>query len=412
MNEPNGVDLWALSDLCTPWCMHVAATLRIADHLASGSGDIEELAGDAGAHADSLARLLRHLVAKGVFEEPEPGRFALNDAAQGLRDDHPSHVRFALDLDGFGNRMAYGWGSLLAAVRTGTPAYKEVFGLPFWEDLEAHPDIAASFDAMMGSAGHATPDPNVLIASDWESVRSVVDVGGGTGTLLAEILRARPGIRGTLVDLPRTVTRSAETFRAAGVEDRVTAIGQSFFEPLPAGADLYLLKSVLADWPDADATAILRRCAEAARPDGRVVILNGVSPDTEQGDSPALLMMVLVGGKERTLAEFREPGLRCRTEYQCRGTPAVGSFSGGVPPRLTFTREARATSKYPRPGVLLLQWDAGRSPAERMLWHEARQGTRRCGREGPKVTRGKGELSCTQGTASWLDGGGSSPPLS
>ena len=95
--------------------------------------------------------------------------------------------------------MASAWGSLLTAVRTGAPAYHEIFGLPFWEDLDAHPDIAASFDALMGPPGHGTPDPEVLITGGWESVLTVVDVGGGTGALLAEILRARPEIHGTLV---------------------------------------------------------------------------------------------------------------------------------------------------------------------------------------------------------------------
>jgi hypothetical protein len=137
-------------------------------------------------------------------------------------------------------------------------------------------------------------------------VRTVVDVGGGTGALLAAVLRARPGVRGTLVDLPATVARSGEVFRVAGVADRVTTVGQSFFDPLPAGADLYLLKSVLSDWPDREATAILARCAEAARPSGRVVLLNGVSSDEDGEPSPDLLMLVLVGGKTRSLAEFRE----------------------------------------------------------------------------------------------------------
>ena len=136
----------------------------------------------------------------------------------------------------------------------------------------------------------------------------MVDVGGGTGALLAAILRARPAVRGVLVDLPATVARSHAMFQAAGVGDRVTPVGQSFFDPLPAGAELYLLKSVLSDWPDAEAQAILRRCAEAARPTGRVVVLSGVSPEGTS-PSPALLMMVLVGGKDRSVAEFRAPAL-------------------------------------------------------------------------------------------------------
>src|SRR5262249_9205683 len=155
--------------------------------------------------------------------------FALNDTAHALMDDP---IRLALDLDGIGGRMAHAWGTLLSAVRTGRPAYHEVFGRGFWEDLDAHPEIAASFDALMGPAGHGMPDWQVLIdPADWDSVRTVVDVGGGTGTLLAAVLRARPDVRGTLVDLPRTVARSSEVFQAASVSDRVTALGQSFFDP-------------------------------------------------------------------------------------------------------------------------------------------------------------------------------------
>ncbi|HEY3082210.1 MAG TPA: methyltransferase [Chloroflexota bacterium] len=323
MPEREGVDLEALGDLSTPWCLRVVATLRIADRMAAGTTDIDDLAAAAGCDAESLTRVLRHLVGKGVFQEPEPRRFALNDAARGLRD---GPQRQGLDLAGIGGRMAGAWGSLLTAVRTGKPAYHEVFGRPFWEDLDAHPDVAASFDALMGP-GHGIPDPEVLVTGGWESVRTVVDVGGGTGALLAEILRARPALRGTLVDLPRTVARSGEIFQAAGVAERVTAIGQSFFDPLPAGADLYLLKNVLADWPDREAAAILRRCAEAARPGGRVAVLSGVSPDDAGGPSPELLMLVLLGGKDRTLAEFRELAGGAGLGVQAAGRLRSGRFA-------------------------------------------------------------------------------------
>jgi len=317
--EPNIRDL---SDLSAPWCVHVVVTLQIAEHLAAGRTGIEDLATAAGAHGESLHRVLRHLVSKGVFEETSPGQFALNEPARALLD---SGVRLGMDLDSFGGRMASAWGSLLSAVRTGAPAYHEIFGRPFWDDLKAHPGIAASFDALMGPAGHGTPDPDVLITSDWESVRSVVDVGGGTGSLLAEILRERPAVRGTLVDLPATVARSADVFSAAGVADRVTTAAQSFFDPLPAGADLYLLKNVLADWPDREATNLLRRCADAARPAGRIVVLGGVSPD-ERGASPALLMMVLVGGKERSLSEFRALARAAGLEVHAAQRQASGRF--------------------------------------------------------------------------------------
>ena len=303
MAQRDQVNIWALSDLSTPWCVHVVATLRIADHIAAGITRIDDLATASSADSDSLHRVLRHLVSKGVFDETAPGLFALNEPARALLDPP---ARLGLDLDSFGGRMAYAWGSLLSAVRTGAPAYDAFFGRPFWDDLEAHPDISASFDALMGPEGHGTPDPDVLVSGDWQSVSTVVDVGGGTGALLAGILRARPTVRGTLVDLPATIARSGEIFEPAGVAERVTTAAQSFFDPLPAGADIYLLKSVLGDWPDREAAAILRRCADAARPAGRVIVLNGVSPDERGGPSPALLMMVLVGGRERSLTEFRE----------------------------------------------------------------------------------------------------------
>jgi hypothetical protein len=322
------MDLWELTDLCTPWCVHVVATLRVADHVAAGKTEIHVLAEACGADAESLQRVLRQLVSKGVFEEPAPGVFTLTEIAQGLRGEG----RIGLDLNSIGGRMAHSWSTLLAAVQTGKPAYHQVFGKGFWEDLEANPHIAADFDALMGPAGHGTPDPEVLLnPADWVSVRTVVDVGGGTGALLAEVLRAHPEVQGTLVDLPRTIARARETFEAANVAERVATVGQSFFDPLPAGKDLYLLKSVLSDWPDTEAGMILQRCAEAASPNGRVMVLNGVTPD--ENPSPELLMMVLVGGKNRTLSEFRELANRAGLDVRAAGRLASGRFAVECRPR-------------------------------------------------------------------------------
>jgi SAM-dependent methyltransferase len=315
-------DLSALSDLCTPWCIHVVATLRIAELIASGNTDIKTLATKAACDTVWLQMVLRHLIGKGVFLEPAPGQFALNEAAQELL--HPAR-RLGLDLHGIGGRLAYAWGSLLTAVQTGKPAYSQIFGLPFWEDLDAHPEIAASFDALMGPLGHGIPDPEILPSRDWENIQTVVDVGGGTGTLLAEILRSRPQLQGILVDLPRTMARSSETFQAAGVAERVRMIGQSFFDLLPGGADLYVLKSVFNDWPDREGVAILKRCAEAARPGGRVVILGGVLPD---GAKDVLsVTTVLIGGRDRTLTEFRELAREAGLEIQAAGRLPSGRFA-------------------------------------------------------------------------------------
>ena len=318
MSEKTPINLFELTDLCTPWCVHVAATLRVAERMTNGATRIEMLAEQCGADASALGRVLRHLTGKGVFTEPEPGRFELNEAARGLMGPETQW----LDLKGIGGRMAGAWSTLLSAVQAGRPAYHNVFGRPFWEDLQANSEVAESFDALMGP-GHGTPDAEVLPGGGWEKVKSVVDVGGGTGSLLAEILRAHRGVQGTLVDLPGTVARAQEVFRKAGVSDRVKLVGQSFFEPLPAGADLYLLKNVLADWPDAEAGALLKRCAEAAHPKGRVIILGGVTPQGAD-TSPELLMLVLVGGKSRSFAEFRELARAAGLEIAASGRQPSG----------------------------------------------------------------------------------------
>jgi 2,7-dihydroxy-5-methyl-1-naphthoate 7-O-methyltransferase len=312
---------WELADLATPWCVHVVVTLRVPRHMEAGKSSIEEIAAAAGANAAYLERVMRHLVQHGLFEEPSRGRFTLNEPARGLLDPAAS---LGLDLDSFGGRMAGAWNTLLSAVRTGAPAYHEAFGRPYWEDLAANPRVARDFDRLMGVEGHGTPDADVLIDGDWSAIRTVVDVGGGTGALLAEVLRAHPHVRGILVDLPETIARSASVFESAGVADRATASGQSFFEPLPRGADLYLLKSVLSDWPDADAEAILRRCADAAAPAGRVVLLNGVSPDDPP--PPDLLMLVLVGGKMRSLPEFTDLASRAGLRVRATARQPSGRF--------------------------------------------------------------------------------------
>jgi hypothetical protein len=306
------MELWELADLATPWCVHVAATLRVADYLTAGPKTARELAAACGADASALARVIRQLVEKGVFEEPSPGTFALND--MGRKFLAPG-ARESLDLNGFGGRMAGAWATLPSAVRTGRAAYHEVFGLPYWEDLAAHPEIAEQFDVCMGP-GHGAPDPEVLVnPADWAAVRSVVDVGGGTGMLLAAIQRARPGVKCILVDMPRTVARAVE-------EVRENAVAQSFFDPLPPGADVYLMKNVLCDWPDEESLRLLTRCAEAAGRNGRVVVLGGIT--LEDRASPELLMLVLVGGKSRTLAEFGELAGRAGLRVTATGRQPSG----------------------------------------------------------------------------------------
>ena len=306
-------------DLATPWCLRVAATLRIPEHIAAGHVGIADLAAAAGCDADALHAVLGHLVSQGVFIEESPGRFACNQAAEQL-----ASVPF-LDLAGIGGRMAHTWGTLLDYVRSGVPAYQQVFGRAFWEDLAVHPAIGAEFDALMGPAGHGVPDYDVELSDGWDAVRTVVDVGGGTGAMLASLLRRHPQARGILVDLPGTVARAGPLLESLGVAGRVTVEGQSFFDPLPSGADLYLLKSVLNDWPDEPTVAILRRCAEAARTSqATIAVLGGVAAD----ETPRSLGidMLVAGGKTSTLSQFTELASRAGLDVIAARTQSSGRY--------------------------------------------------------------------------------------
>jgi len=294
------VDVDDLLDLATPWCLRVLVTLNIPELVEAGHHSIADLAGAAGCDARALHGVLTHAARKGVFCEPRPGWFEANPAAKELARG----ARY-LDLTGMGSRYAEIWSTLLSYTRTGKSAYADVYGRPFWADLAADPGLASSFDSLLKHPpGHGVPDSDFEISGGWHRIETIVDVGGAIGVFLSELLQRHPGLHGTLLDLPETVARAGDVLSRAGVSDRVRAVGQSFFDPLPAGADLYLLRRVLIDWPDADKVRILRRCADAARPGGRVVVIGGVSPDETPAEVTAELLMM--GGWKVTMREFRD----------------------------------------------------------------------------------------------------------
>lgn len=301
--EPTAWQVLApLADLVTPMAVRVAATLGLADLMAQRPLSPDEMARRSGTDPDALDRLLRHLVNHGVFTEPTPGVFALNDLATLLCSDHPSGMRVQLDLDGFGGQMDLAFTGLLHTVRTGRPAWEEVFGAPFWDYLAADPVMGASFDATMTAGAEYVADD--AQGYDWSTVAHVVDVGGGTGALLVAILQAHPGVHATLVDLPDTVERAREQLTKRGLSDRCTFVGQDFFDALPGGGDVYVLNSVLHDWAEQEATSILRRCAEAAADTGRIVIIEETGAGEDRGSEFAemdLRMLVLCGGRERSI---------------------------------------------------------------------------------------------------------------
>lgn len=299
-----GGGLWAAADLVTPMAIRVAATLRLADHIAAGIRTAGALAAAAGADEDALARVMAHLVSAGVLTRTDGDGYGLTALGEHLRDDDPDGVRAWLDLTGAIGRADLCFVELLHTVRTGEPAFPRRFGRPYWDDLSADPALAASFDALMG-ARLVADAPAVAAAYPWDTLGHVVDVGGGDGSLLIAILQAHGGLRGTVVDLAGPVSRAQAAIAAAGLAERAGAEVGSFFDVLPAGAGGYVLSGVLHDWDDEHARRILRRCADAAGAAGRVLVVDHVGggfPDTE-GD---LRMLCYVNGRERRLDQLAE----------------------------------------------------------------------------------------------------------
>jgi hypothetical protein len=291
--------------------IRVAATLRLADHIAQGIRTAPALARAADADAESLDRLLRHLVTVGLLTRDAAGQYALTELGDALRDDYPARLRPMLDVGSAIGRADLSLVHLLHAVKTGQPAFPEQYGRPFWDDLAADPARTASFDEQMG-ADVAADAPDVAAAYDWGALRHLVDVGGGNGALLIHILQAHPTLRGTVFDLPETAETASRTLAAAGLADRADAVAGSFFEPIPPGAGGYLLSAILHDWPDAPAESILRRCAEAAGPGGRVFIVEKIGGDGRLlRTGMDLRMLAYFGGRERDISELTTMAEAC-----------------------------------------------------------------------------------------------------
>jgi hypothetical protein len=302
-----------MSSLLGPWAVRAAVSLRLPDLLAEGAGDTAELAARCGAAQDGLDRLLRHLELLGVVQGTS-ARWENTEIGELLREDHPSRMRRNLDQDdaylGKVDRSSYG---LLAAVRRGGPVWEELYGHSFWDEMAVNPEFGKGFDRLMADYS-VRVGPAVATSYDWSSVRHVVDVGGGTGKVLASILRKSPSARGTLVDLPETVENAGLLLDEADVSDRCSVVGQSFFAPLPSGGHVYLLVNVVHNWSDDDGVRILRQCARAASPGARVVLIERLVPtdaDEHQrlvASSKDLYMLMLLGGRERGEEDFHRLG--------------------------------------------------------------------------------------------------------
>ncbi len=308
--DPNGL-LQLVIDYPSAQIVHVAVHLGLADILANGPRSVEDLAAATGAHAPSLGRLLRALAALGIVVQGADGRIALTPLGGALRLDLPGSVRDQV-LFLAGEWLWRSWGDLLYSVRTGEPAFDRVFGMSNFDYWEHDPEAGSIHDAAFVHMSRTSTAP-LVAAYDFSRFGTIVDAGGSTGPLLAAILVANPSVRGILFDLPHVVSGAAPILDEAGVADRCTTVGGSFFESVPPGGDAYILKYIIHDWDDARATAVLKRCREAMVPGATLLLIEQMlserletGPVAQLAARLDLQMLVLTpGGRERTERQFR-----------------------------------------------------------------------------------------------------------
>ncbi len=290
------------------WVSHivyVAAKLGLADYLAGGPKSAEELAGPTGMHAPSLYRLMRTLANLGILTEDAEHRFALTSLGEALKTGAAGSARATI-LTLASDWWMRGFGQLLYSVQTGKPGFEKHLGMPFFDWLARNPDEASMFSETMVGFNAAEP-PAVAAAYDFSAAKTVVDVGGATGNLLAAVLARHPGPRGVLFDLPHVVRDAPALIGARGLADRITIESGSFFEGVPAGGDVYLLSHVIHDWSEEQCLTILGHCRRAMSPASRLLVIEMVLPE---GDTPHpgklldLMMLVGPGGRERTEPEY------------------------------------------------------------------------------------------------------------
>ncbi|MFC3995041.1 ArsR family transcriptional regulator [Nocardiopsis sediminis] len=316
MGEPDGESAAdarkKLSDLVFgAMAAHVvglATRLRLADAIGDRERSADDLAAEYGLPPATVHRVLRALAALEVLTENSPGRFSLAPAGTLLRSDSADSV-YALTRAFTDPVMLRAWERLDHSVETGRTAFDEVFGTDFFDHLKGEPELSALFNAAMSQATRRAaavlPD-----AYDFGRFHTVMDIGGGDGTLLREILRRHSGLRGIVFDSEAGAAQAGDTFAAAGIADRCTVATGDFFESVPEGADLHVVKSVLHDWDDRRSAQILRHCRWALPDHGRLLAIEPVLPDVVDSTISSriylsdLNMLVNVGGLERTRDDF------------------------------------------------------------------------------------------------------------
>ena len=286
-------------------CVGVAAELQLPEKLAGGPRSAADLARECGVHERSLFRVMRTLAALGVLRLENDGRFSLTPVGEELRADRLGPLARMFTRDPHWTS----WMRLDHSVRTGERAFDLVHGMRDWDYYATNPDAGAIFDQAMSAL--TKPVAKAVAATyDFSRFGVVADVGGGDGTLLMGILDRYASIRGLIYDLPGVIERTRKRVAEAGLSDRMDLVAGSFLEGVPAGADVYMMKSIIHDWEDADAHRILKHVrAAAGAKDTRLLLIERVLGEKAAGEDidnllSDLNMMVNLGGQERTEAEF------------------------------------------------------------------------------------------------------------
>jgi O-methyltransferase domain len=308
------------------------AQLGISDLVEAGPKSAAELAGQIGAQPQALYRLMRATACVGILSEGPDGKFSETPMSAVLRSNATPSLRAMAIMIGR-EWHGRGWSDLEYCVRTGKQALEHLYGVPVFEFFDQHSEESKIFNDAMTSTS-MTDSPAVAAAYAFHSIRSIVDVGGGHGLLLATILQNNPHLRGTLFDLAHVVEGAANGPLTA-VMDRCTIASGDMFTSVPAGLDAYLMKHIIHDWPDDLCIKILTACRKGVKSEGKLLVVDTViqpGNDFFPGKFLDLQMLIFPGGRERTEKQFRD--LFSASGWQLTRvipTAALDSIVEGVP---------------------------------------------------------------------------------
>ena len=281
--------------------VYVAAKLGVADHLADGPQTSQALAQEIDADPDALYRLLRACACFGLLSEQPAQTFALTPLGDLLQSNEMGSLRdYAIGVAGPGHWRVLG--HLDEAIKSGKPQSQEAHGMDLWEYYEQHEQESNHFSRTMGYLSQAAA-LDVLANYDASQSKQIVDVGGSQGMLLTKLLQAAPNAEGVLFDRPNVIEQAREVVKSLGLHDRVTLVSGDFFQEVPSGGDLYLLKQILHDWDDTQCLTILKNVHDAARPQSKLLVVEMIVPDSPEPSLVPLTdlaMLVLLGGRERS----------------------------------------------------------------------------------------------------------------